>query len=473
MKARKTFLFLTLILILVSFSLAQKDPKILKFPDMEFKPLKPGFMHIKKGVDFYFKEDHEVPVINVYIILKSGRLHDPKGKDGLASLTMRLMKSGGTKNLTPEKLEERLDFLGSSISVFAGAEYSWVTLWTLKKNFDESWKILTDILFNPLFDKERLDVEKKKELEDIRRRWDRPMSVGFLLFQDLIYGRDFPDVRRTTTQSIESISSDDVKAFYNENIKDKEIIVAFAGDFDAKRISFLIKKDFKDWKGVSPSKLDLPKAKLAAKPGLYLINKEDMTQGVICMGHLGINRLDSDNVEINVLNFILGTGAFSSRLMREVRSNRGLAYATYGYVGSGRDLGPFFNFCQTKNQSVGEAISLMREIMEDMTKNPVTSEEIETAKKSEQNSFVHRFDSASAILLESVLLKSQGYPENYLETYIPRIRKVNDRKVLEMAKRTIHPDNLVILVVGKKNEIIDQLKLLNLGEIKELPLPKE
>jgi len=127
----------------------------------------------------------------------------------------------------------------------------------------------------------------------------------------------------------------------------------------------------------------------------------------------------------------------------------------------------------TKNQSVGEAISTMKEVMDDIIKNPVTSEELETAKKYEQNSFVHRFDSAIAVLQEFISLKLLGFPENYLETYIPRILKVNENKVLEMAKRTVHPEELVILVVGKKGEIESQLKALNLGEVKELPLPKE
>jgi predicted Zn-dependent peptidase len=474
MKTRRFFVVLAaLFFVFSSLVFPQKDPRTLKFPDLEFKPQKPGFMNIKKGVDFYFKEDHEQPSLNAFLIIKTGSLSDPKDKEGLAALTLQLMKSGGTKNLTPEKVEEKLDFLGSTLSCNAGTEFSRVNLWTLSKNFDESWKVLTDILSNPLFDKERFDTEKKMELENIRRRWDQPMMVGMYLYDDLIYGKTYPDVRRTTTSSIESITLEDVKAFYEKNIRDGEVIVAFAGDFESKKIAPLLKKTFKDWKGKPAPRLNLPKAALAAKPGLYLINKEDMTQAIICMGHLGINRLDPDNVEINIMNFILGTGSFNSRLMREVRSNRGLAYATFGSVGTGRDLGSFFNFCMTKSQSVGEAIKLMSAIIEDMTKNPVTAVELETAKKYEQNAFVHRFDSALAVLREAIFEKMMGFPENYLETYIPRIKKVDAPKVLEMAKRTMHPNEMVILVVGKKNEVLDQLKALNLGEITELPLPKE
>lgn len=468
----KLLVLILAISVLISIpSYAQKDPKKLKFQDLQFKPVKPDFLKVKKGVDLYYKVDRENPVINLFLIFKSGTLQDPKGKEGLASITFRLMKSGGTLKLSPEKVEEKLDYLGSSITFLPGTEFSQIRVWSLKKNFEETWKILMDMLTSPSFDKERFDVEKKRELESIRRRWDNPMVTGRILFSELVYGKDFPEVRRTTTESINQITLDDVKKFYQENIKNLELTIALAGDFELKKILPIFKNSFKNWKGNPPKKLSLPRAFLASKPGIYIINKEDMTQAVICMGHLGINRLDPDNVEINVLNFIYGAGGFNSRLMREVRSHKGLAYSTYGTVGAGRDLGLFFNFCMTKNQSVGEAISTMKEVMDDIIKNPVALEELETSKKSEQNSFVHRFDSAMAVLQEFISLKLAGFPENYLETYVLRILRVDEKKVLEMAKRTIHPQDLIILVVGKKSEIESQLKTF--GEVKELPLPKE
>lgn len=474
MKAKRHLIVFAAILCLTgSLVFPQKDPKTLKFADIEFKPQKPSLLAISKGIDLYSIENREFPTISAFLIIKTGSLSDPKGKEGLANLTMNMMKSGGTINLSPEQVEEKLDFLGSTLGCSARPEYSVVNLWTLKKNFDESWKILADILYNPLFDKDRFETQKKMELEQIRRRWDSPLSVGFILFQDLVYGKGFPDVRRTTTESIESITLDEVKAFYKENIKDKELIIGFTGDFETPVVSALLKETFKDWRTVPSAVPSLPKAKLAAKPGLYLIDKPDMTQAVICLGHLGINRLDPDNVEIAIMNFIYGSGGFSSRLMREVRSNRGLAYSTFGYVSGDRDLGIFMSACMTKSESVAVATNLIQDIMVDMTKNSVTSEELETAKKYEQNAFVHRFDSPLAVLRQSVSLKLDGFPDDYLETYIPRIKKVDVAKVLAMAKRTMRPEELVILVVGKKADILDMLKALNMGEITELPLPKE
>jgi predicted Zn-dependent peptidase len=452
---------------------AQKDPKTLKFADLEFKAQKPGVTEIKKGVTFYFKEDHEQPVISGMVIVRTGSIYEPADRVGLASLAMRMLKAGGTKTLTPDALEEKLDFLGSTVGSYAGLEYSAISLWTLSKNFAETWKVVLDILHNPAFDQERFDTEKKKDLESIRRRFDYPSSLGFALFSELIYGRDFPEARRTTNASINAITPDEVKAFYEKDIRDKELLIAFTGDFNQAEALALLKESFKGWKGTPPAELDLPKAALAAKPGIYLIDKPDLTQAIIMMGHLGLNNLDPDNVEVGIFNFILGTGSFNSRLMREVRSNRGLAYATFGMIGMGRDKGMFYNFCQTKSQSAGEAIKLMKDINADMTRNPVTPEELEVAKKYEVNAFVHKFDSAQAVVSQAIYLKLDGYPDDYLDTYLPRIRKVDAVKVLAIGKRALRPDDMVILVVGKKAELGDQLKALGMGEVTELPLPKE
>ncbi len=470
---KRYILIFTIFVLFLSFLFAQKDPKTLEFPDIEFAPKKPGLAAVKEGVTFYFQEDYESPVIEGMLIFKSGSLYEPSGKEGLASLTMRMLKAGGTKTLTPDKLEDKLDFLGSTISSFGGLEFSQIRFWTLSKNFDETWKVLTDMLYNPGFDEERFETEKKKDLEMIRRRFDYPSSLGMYLFQELVYGKDFPEARRTTNTSINGITLDDVKAFYERNIRDIEVIVAFTGDFKHQEILSLLKESFEDWKATAPADLDLPKAALAAKPGVYFIDKPDMTQAIIAMGHLGLNNLDEDNVEVNVFNFILGTGSFNSRLMREVRSNRGLAYTTFGLVSLGRDKGVFFNFCQTKSQSVGEAIKLMKDIITDMTENPVSVEELDVAKKYEVNSFVHKFDSPQAVVRQAIYLKLDGYPDDYLETYLPRIKKVDADKLLVIGKRAVNPDDMVILVVGKKAEIIDQLKALGLGEVNELPLPKE
>lgn len=471
MKAPKRIFVIAIAAALILPLAAQKDPKTLKYPDLEFKPLKPDYISIGKNFDFYFKEDHEAPTISLAIIIRSGSLLDPKEKSGLSQLTYQLLASGGSKSLTPEQVEEQLDYLGSSIYAYSGTEYGQIQVSSLVKNFDKTWEILTDLLMNPRFAPERLDLEKKKEMENILRRWDMPMMVGFILFQDLVYGKDYPEVQRTTRKGLESISEEDIRRFYGDHIHNRAIIIAATGDFTGAKLAGQVRSSLAGWKAQPPEKLNIPKVKLAANPGICLIDKPDMNQAVIMMGHLGINRLDPDIAESSVFNTIYGAGAFNSRLWKEVRSNRGLAYSASGSVGSGRDLGIFFTFCMTKNQSAGEAVGVIRDVIKDMSQNYVKPEELETAKKSEINSFVFRFENPQSLLLRTITQRMYGLPLDYNETYLAKIRKVDAAKVLEMGKRFFHPDQLVILVVGKKTELLDQLK--KLGDVTILPLPEE
>jgi predicted Zn-dependent peptidase len=470
-KILKRFFCILIAAALVLPLVAQKDPKTLKYPDLEFKPLKPDHISLGKNFEFYFKEDHEAPTITLAIIIRSGSLLDPKDEPGLSQLTYQLLATGGSKTLTPEQVEEQLDFLGSSIYAYSGTEYGQIQVSSLAKNFDKTWEILMGLLFEPRFAPERLDLEKKKEMESILRRWDQPMMVGFTLFQDLVYGKDYPEVQRTTRKGLEAIGDKDIHQFYNDHLRNRAIIIAATGDFSGAKLADKIKTSLSGWKAQAPEKLEIPKAKLAAKPGIYLIDKPDMNQAVIMMGHLGINRLDADIAESNVFNAIYGSGAFNSRLWREVRSIRGLAYSASGLVSSGRDLGLFYTFSMTKNQSAGEAISVIRDVIKDMAQNPVKPEELETAKKSEINSFVFRFENPQSLLLRTILQRMYGMPLDYNETYLAKIRKVDAAKVLEMGKRFFHPDQLVILVVGKKADLLEQLK--KLGDVIVLPLPEE
>jgi len=471
MNARRRFLILALAAALVLPLAAQKDPKTLKYPDLEFKPLKPDHIAIGRNLDFYFKENHEAPTVTLTVIIRGGSLLDPKDRPGLSQLAYQLLAIGGSRTLTPEQVEEQLDFLGSSIYAYSAGEYGQIQLFSLVKNFDKTWDILTDLLLHPRFAPERLDLGKKQEMEAILRRWDQPMMVGFTLFQDLVYGRDFPEVQRTTRKGLEAIGDQNIRKFYDDHLRNRAIIIAATGDFSGPSLAAKIKTSFADWKAQPPEKLDIPKARLAAKPGIYLIDKPDMNQAVIMMGHLGINRLDPDIAESSVFNGIYGSGAFSSRLWREVRSNRGLAYSASGLVGSGRDLGLFYSFCMTKNQSAAEAISVIRDVIKDMALNPVKPEELETAKKAEINSFVFRFENPQSLLLRTIQQKTYGLPLDYNETYLAKIRKIDAAKVLEMGKRFFHPDELVILVVGKKTDLLEPLK--KLGEVTVLPLPAE
>ncbi|MCP4153014.1 MAG: insulinase family protein, partial [bacterium] len=408
----------------------------MKFTGMEFRFPCPKVLNVKKGVDFYFIENHELPVITASIIFKSGSYYDPSGQEGLSSMTWNLLKNSGTVNQTHKEIENQLDYYGSAIELSTSREFTAISLWALKKNFAKTWKILLDMLFNPTFNKKKFDYEKQDQLESVRRRWEEPGTIGHLIFLDLIYGKGHPEIRRPATHSISSINAKDVRHFYESNIRSSEIIIALSGDINPAKIYSGIKRSFSTWNASVRERPKLPPVKLASPPGIYLVNRENMTRAILCIGHPGINRLDKDNAEITLLNHIYGNFDLNSRLVRELRTKRGLVYQVYGKVGKGRDLGFFLNYCITGNQSVGKAITRIKQVMLDITTETVSDVELNTAKKYKEKSLVSLFDDPKEILYRKIFYKLKGYPNDYLDTYVRRIRKVGKEKVRAMAKRT-------------------------------------
>lgn len=471
MKISRMIKTLVVLAVILTYSLtAQQDPAGLVFPELDFTPPQPRYKKIKNGVELYYRENHDAPVIKVDLIFKSGTLNEPRGKEGLASIAFSLLKEGGTRQFNPEWINEQLHFLGSRITVAVGLEYSQISLWSLKKNFRQTWEFLTEMLRYPAFDVKCLDNMKMSRLVSLRRRWEHPVRIGYYAFNELVYGKNLDEVRWSTKKSIHSITRENVVSFYNEYIANSEVMAAVSGDFAPRELFATIKNTFSG-RRVTPGEKNAPAGEIkSAEPGIYLVHSEQLTQTFICMGHPGMNRLDPDRAEINVLNYIYGTDVFNSRLGKELRAKRGLVYNVYGEVGKGRVRGLFQNSCMTKHETVGDVISQMRNIMLDITTNPITMDELSSALNHSKNSFVHLFEESHTVIIEKIIYKIWGYPSDYLETYLRQISSIDQQKILSMAKRTIHPDQLIILVVGNKNLVYKQLQELNLGPINELSI---
>lgn len=450
-----------------------RDPRALRYPDLSFSPLKPQTVDLGGGKQLLLMPDHDVPLVRAYVLIAGGSILDPQGREGLAALTLRSLKSGGAGALAPEQVEDRLDELGTTITAFPDLESSTLALWSLSKNFEPSWRLLVDMLLRPRFDEARLDTEKKGDLEEIRRRWDEPIGTARVLWRELLFGRSQPEGRRTTSASIGAISRSDLVRFHGRSLQGRRLLIAVCGDFDPARVTAMARSDFAAWPVAPAAAAEAPPMALAARPGVYLVDKPDMNQAVLLLGHLGINRLDADNAEMTVLNFILGGGGFNSRIMREVRSHRGLAYSAFGTVNAGRDRGDFTCFTQTKTQSAAEAIQVITGIIRSMTESEVTAEELETAKNFEANSFVFRFESPAALLYQTMTMRLQGFPDDYFDTYLARVAAVDAAKVQAMARRVLSPDRLVVLAVGPRAQLLEPLRALGMGEVTELMQPAE
>lgn len=450
---------------LVLTAAAQKHPRELgPAPELKFKLTKPVMFTLSNGIQCFYMEDKELPLISLQGRFKGGSLNEPAEKTGLAALAGTVLRTGGTKSLTGDEINEELEFIAASVESFGGQEYLTVSGNSLKKDFGKLVELYADIIMNPEFRQDKIDLARNQTLETMRRRWDQPMQVAMSLFIEKIYGADTPFGRRATPATVKAVTRDDLIAFHKSYYAPDNFYLGIVGDISIAEAKTSLTKVFRSWpkKKVTLPAVSFPVEK--ADGTIYYASKET-PQGNVFMGHLGIAQRSPDEYKVELMNDILGGGGFTARLMKEIRSNRGLTYGIYGGVGegTGKHRGIFQIGSQLKAAKFIEAVEVIKGIIKDMQTNPVTDEEIATSKNSLINSFVFRFEQKSQILAQFMSLKLDGYPDNYLETYIDNIRKVTKADIQEAARKYMDPAKMIFVVVG--DEKLFDKPLSTLGKV--------
>jgi predicted Zn-dependent peptidase len=320
---------------------------------------------------------------------------------------------------------------------------------------------------NPAFPQDKLDLARNQSLESMRRRWDQPMQVGSFLFQEKLYGADTPWGRRATPATLKAVSGEDLASFHGRFFAPNNLTLGVAGDVPLAEVKATLEKAFKGWPKKTVTLPAIPALTEKADGTIYYAYK-DTPQANMFLGHLGVRRNGPDQYKLDVLNNIFGGGGFTARLMKELRSNRGLTYGIYGGVSAGRDRGAFQVASPLKAAQFVEALGLIKGIIQDLQTNVVSDEEIETAKNSIINSFVFNFEQKNAILSQFLMLKLQGFPDNYYDTYIDNIRKITKPDILEAAKKYMDPAKAVIVVVGDEKRF--DKPLASVGKVTTIDL---
>jgi len=470
MKAIRLLLILAvLVSVVASFGLAQKHPRELAEPaPLAFKPVKPVEFTLANGITVFFLEDRELPLVTINGFLRGGSLYEPQEKAGLAGLVGTVLRSGGPALMHGDAMDAELEFLAATVETGGGTEFMTVSTNCLKKDLTRVTEILASVLRSPAFAQEKIDLAKNQMKEGIRRRWDQPAQGAGMLFAEQVYGETAYG-RRVTYKTLNAITRDNLIAFHKKHYVPGNLFLAVSGDLSKEEANALLTKAFDGWKGEKIDLPDVPSLTEKSDGTVYYAYKETPQANVV-LGHLGVRRNNPDEITLEVMNDIFGGGGFTARLMKEIRSNRGLTYGIYGGVFEGKDRGVFRIASQLKADKSVEAVALVKEMIKDLQTNPVTEEELALSKKSLANSFVFRFDAKERIPGMYLQMKLEGYPVDYYDTYLERLKKVTREDILAAAKKYMDLEKMIVVVVGDEKKF--DKPLTTLGAVKAIDYQK-
>ncbi len=442
----------------------------LKYPPLNpFTIPQPDKYTLDNGITVYLLEDHTLPKLTFSAIIhKCGEYLEPADKIGLAEMTGDVMRTGGTTTNTGDEIDEQLEGIGAYVETSIGTVSGTARAGGLSDYGEQILQTMADVLRNPVFDEDKIDLAKTDQKSSISRRNDDPMQICIREYKKLIYGDNSPYARVPEYATIDAVTRDDMVAFHKKFVQPNNIQIAAWGDFDKATMLALIKKYFGDWAKTMAEIPEPPKVDYTYKSSLNYAEKTDVTQSNILIGHIGGVMGDPEYPATIVMNSVLG-GSFGSRLTDVVRTKLGLAYAAEGHFSFNYDYpGIFYAFASTKLESTVQAIQAMIDQIKSMQTQPPSEDEMKKAKDGWLNSFVFNFDTKGEILSRMMTYDYYGLPEDYLQQLKTQVEKVTPEDVLEVAKRKLHPDDLQIIVVGKADEFGEPLS--DLGEVHDIDL---
>jgi zinc protease len=408
---------------------------------------------LPNGLTVLQSENKNLPIVMATLMIKAGQRHEPAEKAGLANITSRLLAEG-TKTRTPEAISDEIDFIGASIESSAASDFITVTLSVLKKDVDRGFELFSDILLNPSFPQTEIERIKERIKGIIRQREEDPAFLAGRAFRKEVFGaHPYGRVVEGTTDTIDRITRKDILKFYSDYFSPNNSILSVSGDLSGEELDLLITKYMGIWKDSDVPELTLPERDGERTRKVIKIDR-DLTQANIVLGNPGIGRNNPDFYAVSVMNYIFGGGGFSSRLMKSVRAEKGLAYDVRSLFAAQKEAGHFQIVVQTKNESANVAIADIITQINSIRNEKVSDDELAEAKSYLTGSFPRRLDTNRKIADFFASAEFFNLGIDYVEKYPGYINVVTKDDVLRVAKKYLDPDNFILVVVADQKKAI-------------------
>lgn len=436
---------------------ALDPPPVLKLPVVQH-------LKLSNGLKVVLMEKHDVPLVQMELIVMAGSVNDPLEQGGLASMTSALMDEG-VVGRTSLQLADAIDYLGASISPSMGFHTSGVSVHTPLSKLDSALALAADIALRPTFPAEELERQRKQRLTTLIQWHDDARSIVSALYDKLLFGEAHPYGRPAigSEKAIRSFQPSDLEKFHSTYYSPSNATIVVVGDVTASSILPKLEKQFGKWKARSVVPPKWPTAHQVEERKIYLVDKPGAAQSEIRIGRLGVSRLTEDFYALEVLNTILG-GSFTSRLNQNLREQHGYSYGASSSFAFRPLQGPFTARAAVQTDVTDKALTeFMKELENIML--PVSDEELTRAKNYLALGYPGNFESVAQVAGQLIDLTIYNLPDSYFNSYIQKVFAVSKDDVLRAAKKYLDPEKVNIVIVGDRAKVEAGVKALEVAPV--------
>ncbi len=438
-------------------------PKGGAIPRITLPELQKAKLH--NGLNVWLVEDHELPIVALNLVFRSGTDHDPLDRAGLVTMTADVMDEGTTTR-TALQIADELDFIGANLSINAFTDGTTITLNTLTRHLDKALEVYADVIVNPTFPEKEFERLRQQRLTSLLQQKDRPATIAGLIFGRVLYGDKHPYGlnQSGSEQSVRSMTRADLVKFYETYYRPNNATLIVVGDVTLEAIRSKLELLFASWKPASIPALRLNPPPPITERTVYLVDKPGAPQSEVRIGCPAVARRSPDFFPLSVMNLILG-GQFSSRLNMNLRERRGFTYGARSSFSFYKTPGPFMANAAVTTAKTDSAVQEFFYEIDRMRAEGPTNEELDYAKNSMTGSFARSFETPSQIAnaLQNVVL--YNLPEDYYNSYLQHINNVSLADAQRVAAQYLDSSRMAVVVVGDAKTVKEGLEKLRIGKV--------
>ncbi len=427
-------------------------------PPPEVRIEDPHSFELENGLKVFVVEDHSLPSLSFFLLLD----HDPvfeEGKKGYVGLTGSMLERG-TENRSREEIAQEIDMMGASVYTSGNSIYAQ----SLRKHSGDLMGLVSDLVMNPTFPEEELEKLKKRKKSSIQQEMSNPSSIRRNVRKAVTYGKDHPYGQVETQKSIDSIEVDDCQRHYEEFWTPSTAYLAVVGDVEPEEAERMVRERFSKWSGDEAPELEYEDPRPPEKNRVALADKEAAVQSNLAFSYpVDLKPGDENVMPVELMNSILGGGGFSSRLMKNIREDKGYTYGVFSHISTDPTIGSFRAGGSVATNVTDSALTEFIKEMNKLRQNGVTEEELKDHKDRMGGGFTLQLEEPRTIARYAINIDRYDLDKDHYRNYLKRLDKVQKEEVDEAAEEYIKPENSHIVVVGDEDSL--QGKLEKFGKV--------